>query len=52
MHFHKGSGCWSYLGRLANRENMISIDTGCEGRGTIQHETMHALGFHHEQVDN
>ena len=48
--FFQSGGCWSYIGRLWSRVNEISIGRGCEWQSTIQHEVMHALGFHHEQV--
>lgn len=50
MSFFQSGGCWSYIGRLWSRVNEISIGRGCEWQSTIQHEVMHALGFHHEQV--
>ena len=48
MRFYKGSGCSSTLGRGAGGSK-INIGTSCTQDGTIQHEVMHSLGFHHEQ---
>jgi len=45
-----GHGCSSYIGRYGdNRSQNLSLDAGCWGESTIQHEFMHALGFYHEQ---
>ena len=45
------SGCWSYVGRVFQNNQPISfIDEWCAGSVEAGlHETMHALGFHHEQ---
>lgn len=44
------SGCWSSLGRQ-NGGQYISLERpGCVFFSTVQHEILHALGFHHEQV--
>jgi len=48
IRFIKDSGCYSGLGRTSS--SRISIGSGCTRDGTIQHEVMHSLGFHHEQV--
>lgn len=42
----KGSGCWSYVGQLGGVQD-LSLGTGCVGRGIIQHEFIHAIGFLH-----
>ncbi|XP_028514338.1 zinc metalloproteinase nas-4, partial [Exaiptasia diaphana] len=49
--YFTGRGCYSRIGRSPkkNRRQLISIGHGCERLGTIVHETMHALGFFHEQ---
>ncbi|PAA81734.1 hypothetical protein BOX15_Mlig012299g1 [Macrostomum lignano] len=45
-----GAGCSSYVGYLNRGRQNLSLDNGCFTRGTIVHEFMHALGFHHEQT--
>lgn len=46
---YKGSGCSSYVGRRGGSQS-LSLASGCVTRhGTIMHEFLHALGFHHEQ---
>ncbi|XP_041794672.1 high choriolytic enzyme 1-like isoform X2 [Chelmon rostratus] len=50
LHFFDGSGCWSYLGRQS-RGQLVSLKRrGCLYTSIVQHEVLHALGFHHEQV--
>ncbi|XP_074660363.1 high choriolytic enzyme 1-like [Tubulanus polymorphus] len=46
---YSGSGCWSYVGMVRNKQMMSLKEHGCLGAGTIQHEFLHALGFQHEQ---
>ncbi|XP_068168358.1 low choriolytic enzyme-like [Antennarius striatus] len=49
LYFFSGSGCWSYLGNI-NQPQPISLNKGgCVTVGIVQHEILHALGFHHEQ---
>ncbi|KAE8296622.1 High choriolytic enzyme 1 [Larimichthys crocea] len=43
------NGCWSYLGRLGNAQDLSLDRSGCVYHHTVQHEVLHALGFHHEQ---
>uniref|UniRef100_A0A0N5C1B8 Zinc metalloproteinase n=1 Tax=Strongyloides papillosus TaxID=174720 RepID=A0A0N5C1B8_STREA len=51
LRFFKGTGCYSYIGRkFLDIFQDVSIGEGCETIGTIQHETMHALGVYHEQA--
>ncbi|XP_041805031.1 zinc metalloproteinase nas-33-like [Chelmon rostratus] len=44
----KSSGCWSYVGRIGETQQ-LSIGEGCAYNGIVQHELIHALGFWHEQ---
>nr|QNH72400.1 toxin candidate TRINITY_DN17053_c0_g1_i1 [Ceriantheomorphe brasiliensis] len=46
--FVPGQGCYSAVGQQGGRQE-ITISSRCETKGTILHEIMHALGFHHEQ---
>lgn len=42
-------GCWSYVGRIGTRQSLSLEKPGCMKMGTVLHELMHSLGFHHEQ---
>jgi len=46
--FRPLSGCFSSIGCLGIPQQ-ISIGSGCEKHGTVQHELMHALGIYHQQ---
>ncbi|XP_071345661.1 high choriolytic enzyme 1-like isoform X2 [Trachinotus anak] len=50
LYFFSGSGCWSYLGRQRRGQRVSLRKNGCLYTDTVQHEVLHALGFHHEQV--
>ncbi|XP_041364712.1 astacin-like [Gigantopelta aegis] len=46
--YQGGSGCHTPVGRHYGKSG-ITLGRGCLRIGTIMHETMHALGFWHEQ---
>eukprot|EP00111_Clytia_hemisphaerica_P006483 TCONS_00018805-protein len=48
VEFIRGSGCYSEIGYKRRRQR-ISIGSGCQTKGVIIHEILHALGFYHEQ---
>ncbi|XP_053345018.1 hatching enzyme 1.2-like [Clarias gariepinus] len=49
IHIKSDEGCYSYVGRIGG-EQVLSLDrNGCVFFKVIQHELLHALGFHHEQ---
>ncbi|KAM6943546.1 hatching enzyme 1.2-like [Xenentodon cancila] len=50
LYFYSGDGCWSYVGRDGGKQSVSLLKNGCLNQHTIQHEVLHALGFHHEQV--
>ncbi|XP_015240277.1 PREDICTED: low choriolytic enzyme-like [Cyprinodon variegatus] len=50
IHFFSEEGCWSYVGRQDGGQNISLESDSCLDLATIQHEVLHALGFHHEQV--
>uniref|UniRef100_A0AAX7UHD0 Metalloendopeptidase n=1 Tax=Astatotilapia calliptera TaxID=8154 RepID=A0AAX7UHD0_ASTCA len=50
IHFFSGQGCYSYLGRQSGRQPISLQRNGCLFQSTVQHEVLHALGFHHEHV--
>ncbi|XP_059507839.1 hatching enzyme 1.2-like [Stegostoma tigrinum] len=53
LEFTNGDGCWSYIGPRKGKPQEISLSaSGCVHVGIIQHEVMHALGFHHEHTRN
>ncbi|XP_063745671.1 hatching enzyme 1.2-like isoform X2 [Eleginops maclovinus] len=43
-------GCWSTIGREGGQQVVSLSVYGCLDRGTVQHELLHALGFHHEHT--
>ncbi|XP_018410803.1 PREDICTED: meprin A subunit beta-like [Nanorana parkeri] len=45
----KDNGCYSYVGNQEWGKQPLSIGSGCDIVETVQHEFLHALGFHHEQ---
>uniref|UniRef100_A0A8C6TWB0 Metalloendopeptidase n=1 Tax=Neogobius melanostomus TaxID=47308 RepID=A0A8C6TWB0_9GOBI len=46
--FEPHTGCGSLLGRNGYKQTVSLAKFGCVYFGIIQHEVMHALGFHHE----
>ncbi|XP_022078274.1 hatching enzyme 1.2-like [Acanthochromis polyacanthus] len=43
------NGCYSYIGRTGYGQDLSLQKSGCVYHDTVQHELLHALGFHHEQ---
>ena len=44
----QGNGCFSFIGRIGGGQD-LSIGIGCEFKGIVLHEMLHALGRWHEQ---
>nr|XP_028577669.1 meprin A subunit alpha isoform X5 [Podarcis muralis] len=47
--FQKLEGCWSKIGDVKGGQN-LSVGAGCDTKGIISHEILHALGRIHEQT--
>ncbi|XP_029000560.2 high choriolytic enzyme 1-like isoform X2 [Betta splendens] len=50
IQFFSGEGCWSYVGRQREMQQISLQKDGCVYVNIVQHEVLHALGFHHEQT--
>ncbi|CAN9507712.1 unnamed protein product [Ophioblennius macclurei] len=48
LSIESGFGCWSFIGYVGDKQIVSLQRNGCVKFGIIQHELMHALGFHHE----
>uniref|UniRef100_A0A8C6TKX4 Metalloendopeptidase n=1 Tax=Neogobius melanostomus TaxID=47308 RepID=A0A8C6TKX4_9GOBI len=48
LYIHSSTGCFSHIGRRGRRQKLSLKKDGCIYPGIIQHELLHALGFHHE----
>ncbi|KAM9384052.1 meprin A subunit beta-like isoform 3-T3 [Pholidichthys leucotaenia] len=46
---YKDKGCFSHVGNYHMGKQPLSIGSGCDYLGTVEHEFLHALGFWHEQ---
>ncbi|KAM6937593.1 high choriolytic enzyme 1-like [Xenentodon cancila] len=49
LNIQSQNGCYSYVGRRGNSQTLSLDRQGCIYHNTVQHELLHALGFHHEQ---
>ncbi|RWS00288.1 astacin-like metalloprotease, partial [Leptotrombidium deliense] len=47
VNFILGEGCYSYVGKIDQGPQSISLGDGCHYFGIIVHEIMHAIGFFH-----
>ncbi|XP_030641234.1 meprin A subunit beta-like [Chanos chanos] len=45
----KQDGCFSSVGKTSWYSQLLSIGDGCDTIAIVEHEFLHALGFHHEQ---
>ncbi|XP_065061447.1 zinc metalloproteinase nas-6-like [Rhopilema esculentum] len=53
LKFFKGNGCWSFIGLRKDKEKVgqkVSIGDGCEKKGEVIHQIMHAFGFLNEHT--
>ncbi|XP_013411465.1 meprin A subunit beta [Lingula anatina] len=48
IHVRPISGCFSGVGKFGGKQD-VSLGRGCLQKGTVMHELLHTLGFHHEQ---
>lgn len=48
INFFSGNGCYSPVGKVGGKQS-VSLGPGCIWHGIVIHETLHSLGFWHEQ---
>ncbi|XP_067671657.1 hatching enzyme 1.2-like [Haliotis asinina] len=48
IRYEGGDGCHTPVGRHSSKD-VVTLGSGCFRIGTVMHETMHSLGFWHEQ---
>nr|XP_019962299.1 PREDICTED: high choriolytic enzyme 2-like [Paralichthys olivaceus] len=48
IYFYSGPGCFSNIGRKGGRQYISLKKNACVVNQVVQHEVLHALGFHHE----
>ncbi|XP_069034065.1 high choriolytic enzyme 2-like [Embiotoca jacksoni] len=49
LNIYSDNGCYSFLGRQRGSQTLSLQRRGCTVFRIVQHELLHALGFHHEQ---
>uniref|UniRef100_A0A3Q3B6X0 Metalloendopeptidase n=1 Tax=Kryptolebias marmoratus TaxID=37003 RepID=A0A3Q3B6X0_KRYMA len=49
IYFESKDRCWSFVGRQGEKQYLSLQKNDCLYHRTVQHELLHALGFHHEQ---
>ncbi|KAI4889294.1 hypothetical protein NFI96_000254 [Prochilodus magdalenae] len=49
IHIQSLKGCYSSVGRRGGKQDLSLDRSGCVYKKVVQHELLHALGFHHEQ---
>ncbi|XP_058637643.1 six-cysteine containing astacin protease 1 [Onychostoma macrolepis] len=49
INIQSNSGCYSFVGRRTGGQTVSLDHAGCISLSIVQHELLHALGFHHEQ---
>ena len=49
IEYFSDDGCYSPVGQSGRSKQQVSLGIGCQYKGTAIHETLHSLGFFHEQ---
>jgi len=49
IQYFSDDGCYSPVGQTGQSRQQVSLGLGCQYKGTAIHETLHSLGFFHEQ---
>ncbi|XP_040197485.1 high choriolytic enzyme 1-like [Rana temporaria] len=52
LSYQPKNGCWSMVGRIGGQQTVSLDSSGCVSKGIAIHESLHALGLHHEHMRN